>query len=679
MSARNPELALFGEWCELEARREVLPEVPPIDDWIREQRVPIGAENTTYQGEHYDFARFPVVARLMFAFMQDRTAKELFCLKPTQTAVTTAAAFMMGHQIAFTGGNIAYVMHDREGARGKAKDEIIRHLRAIPAVAASENAAANDSTMGTYRFASGNLNIGSAGSVNILAGIGFATVYLDEAELHPLINATTSINRARERLTGAAGGGKLIAFSKPEDEAVLERDEKTRQWRIVPTEKTHLHAEYLSGNQLRYECHCPHCDGYFEPEVAHLMFQQCNTALPGMDAAYDFDRVQRETYWQCPSCQGKVSEGPEKEQWVREGRWSPTPTGERAGRELYATPMPGVWSARFSALTDLAFPDQLSFGQIALKFLRSKDDPAALRSFRNRIEGKAWKRETSQDTTIEHLRKLIPAPGSNQPPPWRIWDENGQCTGEIPTLSTYLKFVAVAFDTQRATVKYSTRAHLKDGTTLLLDYGELPFTEDGQSIYNYLDTARFRTMDGHVQKIHVGLIDPGGHHFKDVILITAGHPRLFAARGEGMADVRAIGKGAVWRSSYKHTSGLIEYYSFDAPHWERKLYVDCIQKHDPHRVRWHSPALWMPSDVSDDFLLEHTRMQPTFRKGRELWERITPSAVIDYADTSKMHVLIWWLYTGSKLHDSHNQRQRELSSARQAKPETKPKNRPRIA
>lgn len=677
MSARNPELILAGEWCQLAASLPILPEIPPIGDWIREQRVPIGNENTTYQGEFYDFDRFPVVARLVFSFMSDPKARELLMGKPTQTAVTTASAFVMAHQIAYAGGNIAYVMHDRESARGKAKDEIIKLLRAIPAVAASEDAAQHDSTMGTYRFASGNLNIGSAGSVNILAGIAFSTVFLDECELHPTLSGTTSINRARERLTGAVNGGKLIAFSKMEDEAVLVRDDRTRKWSIEPTEKTHLHAEYLSGNQLRYECRCPHCDAWHEPQVTQLMFHHCNTALPGMDAAYDFTRVKDETFWQCPTCSGRVHEGPEKEQWVKNGRWAPTPTAERAGKELYPSPMPGVWSARFGALTDLAFPDQLSFGQIALKFLKTQGDPVALRSFVNRIEGKPWKREISQDTTIESLRKLIPAPGSNTPPPWKIWDDQHNCSGEIPTLATYVKFVAVAFDTQRATVKYSTRAHLRDGSTLLLDYGEIPFTEDGGAIYNYLDATRFRTLDGHAKGIHVGFIDPGGHHFKDVMLITAGHGRLFACRGEGMADIRAINKGTVWQSNYKHTSGIIQYWSFDAPYWERKLYVDCIQKHDPLRVRWYAPALWMPSDVSDDFMLEHTRMHPVFRKGRELWERITPSAVIDYADTSKMHLIIWWLYTGRAITDSQNATQRSLSDARQAKP--KPKPRARIA
>ena len=161
--------------------------------------------------------------------------------------------------------------------------------------------------------------------------------------------------------------------------------------------------------------------------------------------------------------------------------------------------------------------------------------------------------------------------------------------------------------------------------------------------------------------------------------ITAAHDRLFAIRGEGMADIRAINKGVVWKSEYKEAGRTIQYWSFDAPYWERKLYIDCIQRHDPARHRWHTPALWMPSDVSDEFLLEHTRMHEVIHRGRPLWQRISPSDVIDYADTSKMHLIAWWIYTGSHLTQQQNQAARTLSTHIQSATTTPPKKRPRIA
>lgn len=673
MSAPPPWHALATEWCALARGMEILPPIPDIAEWVRAQRVTIGSENTTYQGDTYDFDRFPVVSRLIFRFFQDPLAKELFLLKPTQTAATTAVVFCLGHGLVFRGGNAIFVMHDREGSRSKVKDDVSKILRAIPAVGQAEEDAANDTTAGAMRFSTGILSVGSAGSVNVLASIPAYTVVLDESELHPLLNNTTSINRARERLTGAIDGGKLIALSKPEDEAVLEQDERTRQWKILPTEKTHLHSEYLSGNQLRYECQCPHCEGYFEPEVSHLMFHQANEALPGLPPAYNFSRVLSETYWQCPGCKGHVTEGPQKEAWVMNGRWSPPPLAERAGREIYPHPIPGIWSARFSALTDLAFPSQLSFGRIALLFIKAKDDPSTLRSFRNRIEGKPWARQINQDTTLDHLRRLIPASKSIAPPPWRMRDENGDPTGHIPDLSTRIKFVAATFDTQNTTLKFSTRAHCRDGSTYLLDYGELPFTKDGRDLLNYLDTARFRTMDGTIRNIGTALIDPGGHHYKDVMMITTAHPRLYACRGEGMVDVRATNKGAVWETRYTHTSGKIPFWSFDAPYWEQKLYVDCLQKFDPERYRWWAPALWMPSDVSDEFMLEHTRMHEVLRKGRPLWERINRSDVIDYGDTSKMHLILWWIHTGRHITDNQNRRTLATHAPKSANPKPRPK------
>src|SRR4029079_15294504 len=116
---------LAGSWLRILRRMPVLPDVPPIAEWIVAQGVEIRSkENPTYAGQRYDFDRCPAVKKLVFAFFEDPTARELFCMKPVQTMLTTACFFAVAHTIIYDPGNIISVMDTRDKAREKLRDNL---------------------------------------------------------------------------------------------------------------------------------------------------------------------------------------------------------------------------------------------------------------------------------------------------------------------------------------------------------------------------------------------------------------------------------------------------------------------------------------------------------------------------------------------------------------------------
>jgi hypothetical protein len=63
----------------------------------------------------------------------------------------------------------------------------------------------------------------------------------------------------------------------------------------LPEEGTCLRAEHLCGNQLRYECRCPHCEAFTEPSFKQIRFNHCRfETLAGMSLEIEDELKQKE-------------------------------------------------------------------------------------------------------------------------------------------------------------------------------------------------------------------------------------------------------------------------------------------------------------------------------------------------------------------------------------------------
>ena len=630
-----------------------------IGAWADAQRVPItSTQNSSYAGTRYEFDRFPVAASLVFGFFQHPTARECFIQKPVQTALTTCAFFASAYQLCEGDpGNILYIMHTRDEARKKMKDNLKPIFSRIPALkggksgeVAGEN---EDSTAEALRFTRGILYIGGGQSVSTLTGVHVQTVLLDEAERYGKMGETSVFELARGRMTGA-DRGKMVAFSKPEREASFQRDEKTGMWNYRPELLSMMDAEWVSGDQREFHCPCPHCGGWSSIQWEQIRYQHLNEALPGADPVWNWDRFPEEIYWECPKCAGKVHEGPEKHAMIlagaraaKEGRfdevWRPCPLEERRQKGMFPRGQSHKWSARLSALTDIAFLS-LRWDRLAQRWINAQGDPTKIVNFVNEVLGKPQRREAVTNTTVEHLRKLIPGPRSTDPPPWRMRDERGNLTGLIPILSPAFHYVGMVVDRQQEYLKYAVRAFAKDGRSFLLDYGLLNSFDD---VVDYMDSHIFTTLD-HVEaviwKCYIDVNGPDVPAAYDFCFFQ--NPRVEGIRGIGDEDGRipeqAHGSYCWVGTRPNCPERPVQYHKIASQYWERHLYVNRIQHFDPRRHRPWAPGIYFPTDIGDDYLQELVAMQLVavpVKKGSAfvnwVWKKINSDLKNDYGDIEK--------------------------------------------
>ncbi len=442
-----------------------------IVPWAKAQKVPItSTQNCTYAGEKYDLERFPVMASLMCGFFEHPTARELFLEKSVQSTATTIATFCCGWQLTEgEPGNIIYVMHNRNEARLKLESDIDPILRNIPGLrgrrgenAADPTSASDESRAEVLIFPGGSLSICGGQTASGLTGKHARTVLLDEAERHGMMGKDTSFGLARGRLFGA-DNGKLVAFSKPEKQSEWSMDAATGQWKVKKELRTLMDAEWVGGDQREFHCPCPCCGTWNSIQWENIHYRHLNEALPGMkQPIYNPARFEKEVYWECPGahpdgrpCRHRVHEGPEKHAMILAGArpamlrepgalercWPPCPLEKRREKGAKPYPEPHKWSARVSALTDIAF-SVLKWGALAQQWVNAQGDSSKIVNFVNEILGKPESPMAAEDTTIEHLRKLIPKapprPNSTDPLPWKYRHDDGTPTYVIPLLAAQL-------------------------------------------------------------------------------------------------------------------------------------------------------------------------------------------------------------------------------------------------
>jgi len=671
-----------------------------IGAWAKAQKVPItSTQNTTYSGEKYDFDRFPVVASLMFGFFEHPTARELFVAKSVQTAFTTVAFFACAWQLTEGDpGNIIYVMHTRDAARDKMKDVMNPIFSAIPALRTGERlnlvGADAESTAEAMRFSGGTLYVGGGQSASILTSTPARIVLLDEAERHAFMGKSTTFELARGRMTGA-NDGKLVAFSKPEQMSTWSMDARTGQWKVEPRLLSLMDAEWVSGDQREFHCPCPHCQAWHPIHWENIHYRHLNEALPGMkQALWNWDRFEKEVYWQCPTCAGRVHEGPEKHAMILAGSrapldqcWPPAPLEHRREKGAKPRAEPHKWSATVSALTDIAF-SYITWGKLAIRWINAQGDSTKIVNFINEVLGKPERPLAAEDTTIEHLRKLIPStpprPNSQDPLPWKYRQEDGTPTFQIPLLAAQLggQFdhdtltwgpvrdqslrcdlcIGMTVDRQSGKkdesgyLPYRVRAYHYDGRSFLLDQGSFPYHEQGDftALVEYMQSAQFRTLDDQWFGIDVVWIDLGGDDVPDAYDLCYDYgegnvPRLEGVRGIGIGangrmPVESEGKN-LWIGTRKDSPKPVHYWKSNGQYWEKYLYETVIQRFTPARHRPWAPALYFPIDIEEDYLRGLCAMRVVdvpIRKGdprsptRPMYEKKTTSHVNDPGDLEKM-------------------------------------------
>lgn len=189
-----------------------------------------------------------------------------------------------------------------------------------------------------------------------------------------------------------------------------------------------IHAAFERGNREEFFVPCPHCghrqfltffpeehnvpfhsyddllempDGTFMPRplplgetrtlrTGRFVFDHCKNLL----GKWDRLRVQQETYYECASCQGQITEA-HKRQMIDRGIWLP----------LAIDSSPGIVSQHMS---DFYSEDELSrLGKIADEYIEAKHSThQRLQEFYNHRGGRAWAEEANATTTEDIIKNI---------------------------------------------------------------------------------------------------------------------------------------------------------------------------------------------------------------------------------------------------------------------------------
>jgi phage terminase large subunit GpA-like protein len=298
----------------------------------------------------------PYLRGVMDAFT-DPDVEELWLCKPTQVGGTEAILNMIAYAIAQDPAPTLVVYPTLELARWTSVNRLQPMIAACPEL--RSRYLLRDSTDLELQFVGMYLTLAGANSPASLATRPIRYLFLDEVDKYPAGagHEADPIALAQERTKTFVYNRKIVGTSTPTYRS-------GHIWRRVES----------AGELRRYFVPCPHCGHYqflrFSRET--LRWPEGCTAEDAIDLAW----------YECEGCKGRIGDQ-HKGMMLRTGEWRCV-TRRGAGARIVAC-----------HLNTLASP-WVRFGEMAAKFLRTKDDPDELKNFVNSWLGEPWETATAK-------------------------------------------------------------------------------------------------------------------------------------------------------------------------------------------------------------------------------------------------------------------------------------------
>lgn len=612
-------------------------ETRPIEEWARETITIEAGENRMMAGTPFEIENAPY-NRIIFDFLQCPYSRELVVVKSSQIGFTFTVYVGIAWYLQHTPGNCMYVARDLLAVRELGKQRLTPILKQIGGDITDELEDRNQTCV-TKSINGATLRLVGAQSAQGFVSWPCSLGAVDEAETHPDLpeGTTTALTRARFK---GDDEYKLIVFSKPQDQPQYSIDKGTKQSKLISGQGTRLMDEYYSGTQEKYHIPCPYCGHFQELLWSNMKLDPgAIVSAPGvLPIEYDREKVKELTYYECQSadCRKRIVDR-DKRRIVPLGKWVAADPDKREGP--YKTPYPGRRSVQISDLYVFLF-QTVHWGTLMLKWLEAQGDDQKLDAFYNDHLGLPRPvRKSAGTVDVSMAQKLIGDYKRIQ-----LYTHGRAWANNIPDLEIDPIFIGISVDKQKEFFKYTIQAYTKGGEMWVLDYGYLA-TEDDLTflLANFL----VRSKSGLEYRLYAALIDSGylGPRVIEYCYSIQGIiPYVSPARGVGTKHCH----GGMWiRKDTTIPGREVHVLCFDSQAWEDELYRHRIIDANPNKPHWRHPAIHLPKDVDDDFLLEITNaMQveeirhgaPT---GNWIWEKARKNDSNDFADTLKMGLLIW--------------------------------------
>jgi len=445
-------------------------------EWAEQYRI-LSKESSALPGKFRPF-KFQEEMHLVF---NDDSIETICCVMGSQISKTELLNNYIGYVASIDPGPILMVQTDIKSAKKFTSTRLTPMIRDNPILHdCFKRSLKNDSgdTQQYKEFTGGYIAIVGSNVPTDLASLPIRYLFLDEVDRYEgsAGDEGDPVNIASARTT-TFKNRKIVMSSSPGNEG------SSRIWPV-----------WENSDKRLFHVPCPECQTEQVLSWEQVKWQK----LPLEDGTHEH---QTETaVYICKHCQANWSDS-QRYAAVSRGRWIATgPKGKIAGFHLSTLYSPFV-----------------TLGELAEKWIASKDNPQQIKVFKNTILGELYKEEyvaINDNELMEHLEDY-----------------------SVTSIPNQVLAITVGVDTQGDRFQYEIVGWGLQGESWSLEYGNIPnqpiTPEAWEGIDNILD-RKFKREDGVELSIRAMAIDSGGNFTTEIVneCYKRRSKKVFAIKGE---------------------------------------------------------------------------------------------------------------------------------------------------
>lgn len=542
------------------------PEKLTVSEWADKYR--ILSELDSAAPGHWRTSKTPYLKAVMDAFNADFIHDITFCAG-TQLGKTSAEQNMIGYAVAQDPGPMLVVYPSEKLAKFTSEKRLQPLIMLSPALREKFNERGSKDL--ELSFDTMYIALVGANSASDLSSRPARYVFFDEIDKFP-------------KWTGAEAGPLELA---------AERTKTFYNRKIVkvstPTLKTgNIWQGWLNADiQYRYFVPCPHCGEMQVLEFGQIKWPEGSDETEARAAAS----------YECKYCH-EIIDDRQKPAMLRAGEWR----GERKRKGR---------AHKVAYHLNSIYSPWLTFGDVAAKFLASKDEPALLMNFVNSWLAEPWEDKSSRMKSDVVMEKALPYE-----------------RGRMPAAA---QLVTCGIDVQLDHFYYSVRAWGAHMTSWLVDWGRAETWADLETVVerNYAD------MNGEIHNVNLACMD-SGYNTDDVYSFCAQHMGVIVPT-KGAS--RALKSRCTVSILDKQAAGFgLRLYEMDTN--QLKNFIASRMSIDPGAYGSWNVYEGIEREYADQICSEQ-RVEKKDRKGRVsiVWEKISSHVANHLLDCETNNVL----------------------------------------
>ncbi len=471
-----------------------------IWEWAeRTLRIP-ETENEEMANQYWSSWWSPYVRELM-RFVKMPGKGEFWIKKSSQVGFTMSVLIVICWMIVHRSGNVGYAIDSVDEARKISKTRLrkwIEKNKLLEKIGESED----DMSNLTYYLRGLTVYLQGAYSAGAWANKSIVLFILDELDKHKFIEGEgTTSDLARERCKRPKNA-KIIGFSSPGENGLITKEHAAGTCEVI---------------RFPFPC-CGHVQ-----ELKWDNFVFGTNEFRDLAGEYDLDKVFTDAHFKCECCGGRLLDHQKMEAMQGYESAATNPKAAPGVRSMH------IWDA-YSAF--------VTFGELAVEWIKAQGDPAKVERFMRGRRGLAYVKSGGKVSESE----LLDLRGAYR-------------RGECPAVDVLI--YAMTVDIQQDCMKAGKMVFTPEGDMYVVDW---------RAVVNFEELLEFadeplKTRDGEIT-VMCGLVDEGND--KDVVRsFCLDNTRFYPVKGRGGEQVRAlVAKSPQWHEGCELDTYHVDDYNF---------------------------------------------------------------------------------------------------------------------